>query len=349
MPRTYLSGSGRAALCRYLRHAARAGRDEVVVPAYTCWSVPASVVRAGLKVRLVDVDPSSLDLDRDELAAAVGPRTAAVVAAHLLTRTVDVGGLVRRVRERDPEVRIVEDAAQAGPAPAEDGVDAVVLSFGRGKPLPLGGGGALLCRELLDGETSGSRSGGWLRAASLAATSVLARPAVYRIPEALPFLGIGATVYDPAFDVGSPFRRWQGGLGARLLDALPRLERERTGNAQRLAARLEGCGAAAVGLPGVGCRGAMLRFPLLAPSRATREALVSSLRRRGVAASTLYPGTLEDIDALRPHRRGPGRALAGARSLAERLLTLPVYPGLRERDLDAIGRALVAACREAAA
>ena len=31
------------------------GRDEVLVPAYTCFSIPASAVAAGLCVRLVDV------------------------------------------------------------------------------------------------------------------------------------------------------------------------------------------------------------------------------------------------------------------------------------------------------
>ncbi len=32
-------------------------RVEVIVPAYTCYSVPASVIKAGLKPRLCDVDP----------------------------------------------------------------------------------------------------------------------------------------------------------------------------------------------------------------------------------------------------------------------------------------------------
>src|SRR5262245_20417694 len=53
--------SGRAALTALLRAWAVPGRDEVVVPAYTCWSVPASIVQAGLKVRLIDVDPHTLD------------------------------------------------------------------------------------------------------------------------------------------------------------------------------------------------------------------------------------------------------------------------------------------------
>src|SRR5262245_37855451 len=75
--------SGRAALSEAVRHAATPGRDEILIPAYTCWTVPASVVRAGLRVRIVDVDPVALDVDPGALAAAPTDRLAAAVAAHL--------------------------------------------------------------------------------------------------------------------------------------------------------------------------------------------------------------------------------------------------------------------------
>src|SRR5258706_13212711 len=36
-------------------------RDEVLLPAFTCYSVPSSAVRAGVKIRLCDQRPDSLD------------------------------------------------------------------------------------------------------------------------------------------------------------------------------------------------------------------------------------------------------------------------------------------------
>src|SRR5262249_25886987 len=53
--------SGRAALTILLK-VLREGSDrrEVVIPAYTCFSVPSAVVRAGLTIRLCDVDPKTL-------------------------------------------------------------------------------------------------------------------------------------------------------------------------------------------------------------------------------------------------------------------------------------------------
>src|SRR5947209_10297976 len=44
-------------------------RDEVVIPAFTCYSVPSSVVRAGLRIRLCDLRPDSLDFDFAQLSA----------------------------------------------------------------------------------------------------------------------------------------------------------------------------------------------------------------------------------------------------------------------------------------
>ena len=55
-----LVSSGRAALTLALRVlAARSDRRIVAIPAYACYTVPASVVRAGLRIRLVDMDPQT--------------------------------------------------------------------------------------------------------------------------------------------------------------------------------------------------------------------------------------------------------------------------------------------------
>ena len=65
----FFASSGRAALAVLLA-ALREGSDrrEVVMPAYTCFSVPSAVARAGLTIRLCDVDPKTLDLDQNALA-----------------------------------------------------------------------------------------------------------------------------------------------------------------------------------------------------------------------------------------------------------------------------------------
>ena len=62
-PLCRLVASGRAAMTTILQvmheSAADPGRDEVIIPGYTCYSVPASIARAGLKPRLCDIDPET--------------------------------------------------------------------------------------------------------------------------------------------------------------------------------------------------------------------------------------------------------------------------------------------------
>jgi dTDP-4-amino-4,6-dideoxygalactose transaminase len=88
-----------------------AGRD-VIVPANTFYATAAAVLRAGGRPVFADIDPATFALSPDTLAAALTPRTAAVVLVH-------VGGLitpdVAALRQLCAEAGIafIEDAAHA--------------------------------------------------------------------------------------------------------------------------------------------------------------------------------------------------------------------------------------------
>jgi len=58
-------------------------RSDVVIPAYTCFSVPAAVVKAGLRPVLCDVESTSFDFNHDQLERTLNDRTLCVVAHHL--------------------------------------------------------------------------------------------------------------------------------------------------------------------------------------------------------------------------------------------------------------------------
>src|SRR5207244_5664585 len=58
--------------------------DEVLVPAYTFPATANVVALAGLRPVLVDVDPETMNVDPAQ--ADVGPRTRAVLVAHLFGR-----------------------------------------------------------------------------------------------------------------------------------------------------------------------------------------------------------------------------------------------------------------------
>jgi dTDP-4-amino-4,6-dideoxygalactose transaminase len=318
--------------------ARRPGRDEVVVPAYTCWSVPAAVVRAGMRVRLVDVDPRTLVSGPEELRRVPLDRAAAVVAPHAFAPCAAVWDALAETARRDAEVWRIEDAAQAWPASLSATTDVSILSFARGKHLPLGGGGAVLRRSNGANELTAASLAGLGSALTLIATAFLARPAVYRIPRAFPFLGIGTTVYDPRFDVSTPIPRWQASLGRRLLPFVPEWNAARTRHA---AAILTGLGEAREWTVPLPARGeAPIRLPLLAPSADERARAMVAFERRGISAATMYPAPLGFIPELRPHLVNPGDPMPGADEIASRLFTLPVYPTLSADDVEHITRAL---------
>src|SRR6266571_5335157 len=179
----FLVSSGKAAFALILLalKELHPDRDEVLIPAFTCYSVPSSVARAGLKTRLCDLHPDSLDFDFAQLSAMLsrkapsrredasspygatdssatpgdgikkrGPsrcRILAVVPTHLFGFPADVGKLKKMVH--DPAITIVEDAAQAmgetwkGRKLGTHG-DVSFFGLGRGKALSSVEGGVII-------------------------------------------------------------------------------------------------------------------------------------------------------------------------------------------------------------
>ncbi|MFE1795307.1 DegT/DnrJ/EryC1/StrS family aminotransferase [Streptomyces sp. NPDC059517] len=73
-----------------LRAAGVGAGDEVIGPAFGNAEVAEAVVLAGALPVFVDIDPNTYCLDTAEVEAAVGPRTAALVAVHRFGRLADM-------------------------------------------------------------------------------------------------------------------------------------------------------------------------------------------------------------------------------------------------------------------
>jgi dTDP-4-amino-4,6-dideoxygalactose transaminase len=331
-----LHASGREALRVALAHLARkSGRNEILVPAYTCYSIPAAVIAAGLRLRLIDVD-SEGRIDPGALEKVAGERAAAVVVANLLGVPESMG-LLRPIANASG-IALIDDGAQAVGATSADGPvggrGAIgVLSFGRGKPISALGGGALVwSSEGGAAEAQPAARPARTRAVWRALAYDVARaPWAFRAFSAIPALGIGATVYDPGFRRG----RIDGAslcLAAVLLGRLDADTRERRERAGRIAGRIrEETSFRPIDAPsGVG---AYPRLGVLAPDFQRRESALESLRSSG--ATRLYPDPLDRLAALRRHRNGQDD-LPGARAFASRLLTLPTHVGMSADRIDEI-------------
>jgi len=299
-----LHASGREALRVAFAHlAALRGRDEIWVPGYTCFSIPAAAVAAGLRVRLVEI---GLDgrVDRDALARMPLERAAALVVSNLFGVPEPVARLRELLNARG--VALVDDAAQSlGARSAEGPVggrgEVGVLSFGRGKPLSALGGGALAWTGS-DGPTDPPAPDAaprpHLAIARAAAFNLALLPAVFRWLAAIPALAIGETRYDPHFK--------HGGIdGASLCLAaavLPEFEAANRERARRAAALAERIASETVYSPLVASeqdQPIYLRLGVLAPSPSARETALRALAPIG--ATRMYPSALDGIGALKPH------------------------------------------------
>ncbi len=104
-------GSGLAALELALRAYGIGPGDEVIVPANTFIATVLAVSAVGARPVLVDVDPATYNLDPAALAAAITPRTRAILPVHLYGQPADLEPILA-IAERHHLV-VIEDAAQA--------------------------------------------------------------------------------------------------------------------------------------------------------------------------------------------------------------------------------------------
>jgi dTDP-4-amino-4,6-dideoxygalactose transaminase len=81
--------------------------DEVICPAFTFYATAEAIVRAGAAPVFADIDPATLNLDPEDVAARITPRTKAIVAVHLFGRPAPLAELASL------GLPLVEDAAQA--------------------------------------------------------------------------------------------------------------------------------------------------------------------------------------------------------------------------------------------
>lgn len=340
LPRAWPISSGRAAMTVILRamQLARndATRDEVLIPAYTCYSVPAAIQRAGLKPRLCDVDPATLGMDADALERCDFSRVLAVISSNLYGLPNDLIGIEAVCRRRG--VYLLDDAAQALGASVKDRAvgsfgDAGLYSFDKGKVISTIQGGAIVCgqtelgkqlesalNELPAGAVAES-AGNCLK---LAIYSVFLRPGLYGFIRALPFTGLGYTRYETRYPIAR-LARWQLGVAARLLLRLPQLSDGRRRLAGAYHSALDGIPGIALIRPPFGAVPAFARFPLRLCNPGIRDRAVKALSRAGIGATASYPLSLADVPEVVARIPAADRHCPGAREVAQTIVTLPTH------------------------
>jgi dTDP-4-amino-4,6-dideoxygalactose transaminase len=125
--------------------------DEVITTTHT-FTATAEVARyLGADVKLVDIDPATLNIDVGAVEATIGPRTKAIVPVHYGGLAADMPALLALAARHG--LKVVEDAAHALPSTCGGALvgtlksDAAVFSFYANKTMTTGEGGMLVTRS----------------------------------------------------------------------------------------------------------------------------------------------------------------------------------------------------------
>jgi dTDP-4-amino-4,6-dideoxygalactose transaminase len=303
--------------------------DEVVMPSFTFVSTANAIVLRGGTPVFVDVRPDTLNIDENKVSAAITPRTRAILAVHYAGVGCAMSELVGIAEAT--ATQLVEDAAQGIVAsyderPLGSFGSLAALSFHETKNVHCGEGGALLINDAALSE----------RAEVLLDKGTNRRRFFRGQVDKYTWIDIGSS-YAPS-EINAAF------LWAQLeaADAI---------TARRLAiwrtyheafADLEQQGVARRPVIPAACSHNAHMYYLLLPDLDSRSRLIGELRRIGIHAVFHYV-PLHASHAGRRFGRQAGD-LSVSEDASERLVRLPLWPGMVDEDVERVVDAVESAC-----
>lgn len=340
---SFWCGSGTSALALAL-HAAKLrspDRSQVLVPAYTCPDVISACLAAEVEPVLVDFAEESAGLSLAGVSQAINSKTLAIIAINFLGIPERIASL-RELIDGSP-ILIIEDSAQGIPrqnvAEYWQG-DLITLSLGRGKPLNLFAGGAVLTRDASLQDILQSITPQWHSESALPyqikyqLSQLLMRPLGFGLLNRIPGIEFGQTVFRPLPEVSAFPEYLSQYLALRLADyqaiqsmALVTEYREGIAQLSNQIMPLAGVVEHAENL---------LRMPLIVATPSLRDKIFSLLEAQGLGPSIMYRKTLTEFSDI-PLSLGKASSFPNACKLAQRLLTLPLH---RDVKPDAIKQML---------
>jgi dTDP-4-amino-4,6-dideoxygalactose transaminase len=365
----FLTSSGKSALTLILRalHELHPDRDEVLIPAFCCYSIPSAIIRAGLKIKLCDVNPDTLDfnfkdlekiLSNDLIRSTNGPnnrnqisvsRLLAIVPVHLFGLPANIDRL--RGLINDPNISIVEDAAQVFGGKSNGKKlgtlgDVNFFSLGRGKAISIVDGGIILTKKpdiaaslndlilklpeysLLDLIRLILKAVGLL---------IFQHPSLFWLPRSLPYLRVGDTIYDPGFMI-KKMSSFQAGLTKGWNKKLNRFTKCRKKLSIKWLNETTRCISHNY-INSIEDIPSFIRFPVRIDELINWNKILKQSQQMGLGIMFTYPDSINKIQELKDVFHNV--EFPGAKNLANRLITFPIHPLVSSNDLKKIEKFLV--------
>lgn len=293
--------------------------DEILVPSVTWPTQIWSAMMAGLKVRFVDTNPRTLNVDLDDLRNKIGPNTRAISLVHLMGNPNPMDDVLALCKEHD--LLLVEDCCEAlgaryrGRNVGTFGEAAAFSFFFSHHITTMEGGMITTQSQSLSDLFRLFRAHGW------------ARNAKYTAPRA-----------DPGIDPRYVFINWgfnvrptelQAGFGIEQLKRLPQFNASRAANADHFAENLRRHSKLMRLMevePNVEC--SWFALPVILDERCpfTRQQLCAYLESEGVETRPIVAGNLarQPVCDIFPELREAD--LPGADAVHDRGFYLGLYP-----------------------
>lgn len=351
----FLLSSGKAALTIILKalHDLNPEKNEVLIPAYTCYSVPSAIVKAGLKVKLCDINPQTLDFDLDKLKNIVQTNCSengrnsilSIIPTHLFGLPADV----EKVRQISTgcQVSIIEDAAQAMGGTSKGRKfgtlgDVGFFSLGRGKAFSTVEGGIILTNNRIIADSIKKRMKsippytigeiGRLFVSSII-LNVFLRPSFFWFPKGIPFLRLGETLYEPKFKI-KKISSFQAGLARNWQKKLKKMISVRNKNIDfwntffiKNLSISSNFRATSTFLT---AKKSLIRWPVIIERNKVLDQKIKIGDQLGLGIMRSYPNSINNIDQLKSQFEGLN--FPAATYVAKQLFTLPVHNFVSRSD-----------------
>ena len=285
--------------------------DEVIVPAFTYFATASAVAQAGARPVFADVEAIRCGLDPASAESRIGPKTGAIVAVHLYGLACDLEPLSSLAARRG--VPILEDAAQA------------IGATDRGRPVGLTTAGATLSFFPTKNLGALGDAGGFITQRDDLAAQV----------RLLRVQGDAGNYLHTVVGTNARLDALQAAFLRTKLRHLSQWIEMRRASAALYRQALAG---APVGVPPepAGAKHTYHQFTILAPER---DRLQASLKERGIGTRIYYPIPLHLQPCFAPLGYRQGEFPVSER-LAGEALSLPIFPGITEEQIDRVAGAI---------
>ena len=280
----------------------------------------------------------------NQLSQRITSKTVSIIAVNFLGIPEQLKQLRSIAQEHN--LFLIEDNAQTFPVnntPSSFTGEQAILSFGRGKPVNLLTGGAVLYRDAnIKTALSGiERNSDHLLPERLTYDlqvklfNMLVSPYIYGIIAVLPFLHLGETRYKKLNRIKEINNRAIECLYGNISRYLLRETKIQDKYTQLLSNFDKN---KLINLPVICCNGKLprlLRYPILVTDQNLRDEIYQELKHAGIGVSLMYPGIIPEICGFK-YMIKTKIEYCNAIEFSKKILTLPTHARVTEKDINKI-------------